>query len=111
MSATNYESTGKLQAKIIEYISDDYKVTSQTETTAQLIKPKRFNIFSFFVMFGIYFLVFFIMSKPQSTYIYVQENGKIKGVSKYYPIQSIIEMAFTIIFVIVLIVFVVNLIN
>ena len=71
-----------LQTQINEYVSDGYHVQSQTETSAQLLKPKVFSFVWAFIWFlllgvGVLVYIFYYMSKnDQTVYLYV-ENGQV----------------------------------
>ncbi len=71
-----------LQAQINEYARKGYIVQSQTETSAQLVKPKVFSFvwaLLWFLLLGVGVLVyiFYYMSKnDQTVYLYV-ENGQV----------------------------------
>jgi len=77
--ATN---TAALQAQINDYVGRGYVVQSQTETSAQLVKPKVFSFvwaFLWFLLlgFGVLIYIFYYMSKnDKPVYLYV-ENGRV----------------------------------
>ncbi len=74
--------TAALQAQINEYVRKGYVEQSQTETSAQLVKPKSFSFgwaFLWFLFFGIGLLVYvlyYIMKSDGAIYLYV-EDGKV----------------------------------
>lgn len=73
----------KLQKEIIKYTRRGYIITSQTETSVQMVRPKKFGFLPALLWFlllgvGILVYIFYYMSKKDLTvYIYV-DNGKIK---------------------------------
>jgi hypothetical protein len=72
-----------LQQEINKYLKRGYRVISQTDTTAQLIKPKRFSflwaVAWFFVFgFGLLIYVFWYLSRKDETiYLEVSSNGQV----------------------------------
>jgi hypothetical protein len=72
----------ELQKEINRYVNQGYRVVSQTETTAQLIRPKQFScLFAslWFLLFGVglLFYLFYYWSKKDDT-IYLQlVNGRV----------------------------------
>jgi len=66
-----------LQKEIHHYIRKGYHVISQTDTTAQLLKPKKFSLFWCIIMLGILYLPFYWASKDKTVYIEVIETGKV----------------------------------
>ena len=73
-----------LQDHINWYVNRGYQVQSQTETSAQLVKPKRFSliwalIWTLLVLVGLIIYIFYYISKKdQTVYLYV-EDGKVKS--------------------------------
>lgn len=68
-----------LQKEINRYIKQGYRVVSQTDTTAQLIRPKQFSCLYaslWFLLFGVglIFYLFWYASKKDDT-IYLQIVG------------------------------------
>ena len=80
--------TEALQNQINDYVRKGYVVQSQTETSAQLVKPKVFSFvwaLLWFLLLGIGVLVyiFYYMSKKdQTVYLYV-EDGNVKSRRRY----------------------------
>lgn len=79
-----------LQNSIATYLAQGYRVVSQTDTTAQLVKPKQFSCLLaaigaalFWTGFGLLFLVgyviYYLASKDQQIYIMVDEYGTVSG--------------------------------
>jgi len=71
-----------LQHEIDKYITKGYRVISQTDTTAQLVKPKHFSCFwfLFFVIFIIGWLIYllwYLVQSEKQVYIEVDEYGYI----------------------------------
>ena len=76
--------TAPLQGHITEYVRKGYVVQSQTETSAQLVKPKVFSFvwsFLWFLLLGVGVLVyiFYYMSKKDQTVYLYMEDGKVKS--------------------------------
>ena len=73
-----------LQDHINWYVNRGYMVQSQTETSAQLVKPKRFSliwalIWTLLILVGLLIYIFYYISKKdQTVYLYV-EDGKVKS--------------------------------
>lgn len=73
-----------LLQEIEKYVKRGFRVVSQTETTAQLIKPKRFNfwlaliLFLVFILPLIIYIFWHISRKDKTVYISVDEVGNIK---------------------------------
>ncbi len=71
-----------LQNEINDYVRTGFIVQSQTETSAQLLKPKVFSFVWAFIWFlllgvGVLIYIFYYMSKnDESVYLYV-EDGKV----------------------------------
>lgn len=70
-----------LQREINKYIRQGYRVISQTNTTAQLVRPKRFSCLWFFInlilLFGwIFYLLWYWSKRDEQIYIEVDINGK-----------------------------------
>lgn len=72
-----------LQHEIGNYLKHGFRVISQTDTTAQLIKPKKFSFFWAFIWFlalGIgllVYIIYYMAKKDQQIYLSVDENGRI----------------------------------
>ena len=69
-----------LQDHINWYVGQGYRVIAQTETSAQLVKPKRFSMvwaFLWFLLFfvGLLFYIFWYVSKrDKEVYLYVEDG-------------------------------------
>ena len=79
------KDTAPLQAHISWYVREGYVVQSQTETSAQLVKPKSFSagwaIF-WFLIFGIgliIYILYYMSLKDLTVYLSV-EGGKVRSV-------------------------------
>jgi len=72
-----------LQEHITWYVKQKYRVVSQTDTSAQLVKPKSFSFVWAFLwfclaVFGlIVYLIYYAAKKDQQVYLYV-ENGLVQ---------------------------------
>ncbi len=74
--------TAALQTQINEYVRKGYVVQSQTETSAQLVKPKVFSFVWAFLWFlllgvGVLIYIFYYMSKNDQTVYLSVENGQV----------------------------------
>lgn len=73
-----------LQKEINGYLNKGFRVQSQSETTAQLIKPKKFSFLwaiLWFFVFGvglILYLLYYLSKKDQAVYLEVSEAGQVK---------------------------------
>lgn len=72
-----------LQRYVIGYVRSGYQIALQTDTTAQLIKPKRFGCLwasLWFLLFGIgllFYLFYYWAKKDEVIHISVNEYGKV----------------------------------
>lgn len=73
-----------LANEIQKYIKDGFRVQSQTDTTAQLVKPKRLScllaviLLLLMVLPFLIYIIWFAAQKDEQVYIEVDENGKVK---------------------------------
>ncbi len=72
-----------LQREINKYIRQDYRVISQTDTTAQLVRPKRFSclwflIWAFLLIGWIFYLAWYLTKRDEQIYIEVDINGRVR---------------------------------
>jgi hypothetical protein len=60
-----------------------YHVVSQTETSAQLVKPRKFSRLGFFLLLGVFYLPFYLAKRDKTVYLYL-EDGEVprKGGSR-----------------------------
>ncbi len=72
-----------LQARINQYLSQGYRVVSQTDTTAQLVRPKKFScliaVLALLVLvIGLLIYLFYYMGKKDdSVYLTVDDYGRV----------------------------------
>jgi hypothetical protein len=77
------ERRARLQNEIGKYIKKGFRVLSQTDTTAQLVKPKKFSflwaIFWFLFLFVglLVYLIYYLSKHDETIYIEVSSSGKI----------------------------------
>lgn len=70
-----------LQREIASYLRKGFRVVSQTHTTAQLIKPKKFSLVWAFLwllvwIFGVLiYLIYFAAKRDQQVYLEIDERG------------------------------------
>jgi len=73
-----------LQREINGYLKRGFRVVSQTETTAQLLKPKTFSLLwalLWFLLAGIGLLVYLIWywaKRDETVYLEVDDRGRVK---------------------------------
>ncbi len=72
-----------LEREIQSYVKKGYRVLSQTDTSAQLLKPKRFSwllaiiLLILMVLPFLVYLLMYIGAKDKTVYITVDAQGKI----------------------------------
>lgn len=72
-----------LQSEVQRYIGRGFRVISQTETTAQLVRPKRFSFlwaFLWLLAFGIGLIVYLFWywsRRDETVYLQVDEQGRV----------------------------------
>ncbi len=73
----------KLQREIDSYIKKGFRVISQTETTAQLLKPKKFSFLwailcTFVLGIGLLiYLIYYWAKRDETVYLEVTPEGKV----------------------------------
>jgi hypothetical protein len=79
------ERSAILDAEVMKYARRGYEVRSRTQTTAQLVKPKKFSFIwalVWFLLFGIGLIVYLLYywgKRDQTIYLEVDERGKIRS--------------------------------
>lgn len=73
-----------LNREVASFVRRGYRVISQSDTTAQLVKPKRFGCgWAIVALFTVGLaLILYLMQKEQSIYLEVLPNGKVKRTHK-----------------------------
>lgn len=72
-----------LQGVIAKFVRQGYRVVSQTDTTAQLVRPKRFSLLwaaLWFLFFGIgllVYLIYYMAKRDSQIYLGVDAYGKV----------------------------------
>jgi hypothetical protein len=66
-----------LLREIAGYVKKGYRVLSQTDTTAQLVKPKRFSCFWAIVGILIIYLIWYWSRKDLLVYLSIDPSGKV----------------------------------
>ena len=71
-----------LQNAIRSYLGSGYRVVSQTDTTAQLVQPKKFSFVLFVILcfacgVGLFYGAWYLSKKDQTVYIQVDEWGNV----------------------------------
>jgi len=73
-----------LEQEIQSYVRKGYRVLSQTDTSAQLVKPKKFNLLIAVICLllavfpFIIYLLMYMASKDKTVYISVDPQGRIQ---------------------------------
>ena len=72
-----------LEAEIEMYQKNGYRLVSQTDTTAQLYRPKQFSccvaVILVLLVIGIFlYLIYYLIKKDDSVFIVVDKYGKVK---------------------------------
>ena len=73
-----------LDREIKRYVKRGFRVISRTDTTAQLVKPKKFSFFWAFIWFlvlivgFVIYLLYYVSKKDETIYLEVDERGRIK---------------------------------
>ena len=80
---TDQERSAILSREIKKYVRRDFRVISRTDTTTQLVKPKKFSfLWALFwlIMFGvglIFYLIYYLAKKDEVIYIEVESSGEV----------------------------------
>ena len=73
-----------LQEEINRLVHKGYRVVSQTERSAQLVKPKKFSFWwalIWFLVFGVglvVYLIYYAGKKDQQVYLTIDAGGKLQ---------------------------------
>ena len=73
-----------LQEHIGWYVRQGYRVVSQTETSAQLVRPKQFSIMWFLLgllavgVGAVLYIIYYMMKRDATVYLTVQPDGTVK---------------------------------
>jgi hypothetical protein len=79
------ERSAILEAEVMKYARMGYEVRARTQTTAQLVKPKKFSFIwalVWFLLFGIgliIYLLYYWGKREQRIYLEVDERGRIRS--------------------------------
>ena len=66
------------------YVRQGYRITAQTETSAQLVKPKQFSMVWFLLgllavgVGAILYIIYYMTKKDKAVYLTVGADGKIQ---------------------------------
>jgi hypothetical protein len=73
-----------LQDRVNKYIRDGYRVVSQSPTTAQLVRPKKFSLFFFLLWlivglgFGaLVYIGWYMAKRDEQIYLVVDANARV----------------------------------
>jgi hypothetical protein len=78
---TDAERSQRLEAEIDRYVRAGFRVVARTPTTAQLVKPKTFNMgcallgFLFLLAGLVLYLLYYVSKRDSSVYLSVDEFG------------------------------------
>lgn len=84
MALTTEQRSEILDKEIRGYVKSGFRVISRTDTTAQLVKPKKFSLLIAVICLllavfpFIIYLLWYMAAKDKTIYIEVDPNGKIK---------------------------------
>jgi hypothetical protein len=72
-----------LDKEVRKYVGQGYRVVARTDTTAQLVKPKKFSLFWFLVwalliVGWIFYVAWYLAKRDETVYLEVAPDGKIK---------------------------------
>jgi len=79
----NTQKQNVLENTIAFYVQQGYRVSSQTENTAQLVKPKKFDLFCAVFLFlilifpFILYLLYYLAQDDKTIYIFIDDMGMI----------------------------------
>ena len=78
--ATLQERNAVLRGEITKYVKMGYRVTNQTDTSAQMVKPKKFSWIIFLGTvwlfgLGLLYLIYFWVKKEKAAYLEVDDGG------------------------------------
>lgn len=82
---TEAERSAILDAEIMRWVANGYRLQARTATTAQLIRPKTFSValailgLLFLVIGLIAYLLWYAAQADESLYLMVEEDGHISG--------------------------------
>ncbi len=78
-------SATPLQDEINRYVRRGYRVVSQTEYTAQLVKPKHFS-FPLFVLFlllavlpAVLYVLYYVGKRDKTVYLTIDAGGTVRA--------------------------------
>jgi len=83
-SMTNEMRRNILEQEVQKYVRKGYRVLSQTDTSAQLVKPKRFSFLVALVLLllmvlpFLVYLLWYMAAKDKTIYITVDTQGRVQ---------------------------------
>lgn len=78
------ERRAVLDREVARYVKRGFRVESRTDTTAQLVKPKKFSLFWAVVWFlcavfpFIVYLLWYAAKRDEQVYLQVDERGRVE---------------------------------
>lgn len=78
------ERSAILDREVSKYVKRGFRVISRTNTTAQLVKPKKFSFLwavLWFLLFGVgllIYLFYYVSKKDETVYLEVDQQGHVK---------------------------------
>ena len=82
----------KVEEELSEYSRDGFFVRHRTDTTAQLVKPKKFSFLwalLWFLVFGIglvVYLIYYAAKRDEGRYVEVDEYGAVRATRQVHPV-------------------------
>ena len=67
-----------LSGEIQRYLGKGYRVQSETNTSAQLVKPKRVSVLWTVLTGGLYLVYHILFKKERSVYLRVEPDGSVR---------------------------------
>ena len=73
-----------LETEVTKYVKQGYRVTSRTDTTAQLVKPKKFSKlwailwFCLLIFPFVIYILLYMAKKDKTIYLEIDKLGRIK---------------------------------
>jgi hypothetical protein len=78
------QRTEILDREVRNYVKKGYRVVSRSDTTAQLVRPKKFSLLIALICFVlavvpfVLYLLWYMASRDKTVYLEVDTNGKIR---------------------------------
>lgn len=71
-----------LEREVVSYVKRGYRVVSQTDSTAQLVRPKKFSFAIFLILLltgigPIIYIAWYFAKRDRAVFITVDERGRV----------------------------------